>query len=47
MPDMEDFFAFTHTTGDSGGSSGGPGGMGCLVWAMVVYALLTLIGKFS
>ena len=45
MPDLNDFHAFKST------SSGDSGGGGCsgniLIWILVIYAILTFIGKLS
>ncbi len=46
MPDLNDFHAFKSTSGGSGGG----GGLGCSsgFWvAIVIIALLTLLGKCS
>lgn len=49
MPDLDDFHAFTSTSGSRSGSggSGSSSGPGCLTWILIILAILWLIGKFS
>ena len=44
MPNMNDFYAFKSTSG--GGDNGGGGCFGnVLVWLIIIFAIITFIGK--
>ncbi len=45
MPDMNDFHAFKSTSGNDSGGGGCSGNI--FVWILVIYAILTIIGKLS
>ena len=45
MPDMNDFYAFKSTSG-SGNSSGGGCSSTVIIWIVIIYTIISIIGKF-
>lgn len=45
MPDLNDFYAFKMSGGDSGGGGGGDGCLSKILLAVVVIGLISLLGQ--